>query len=47
MAYGVAKNSDLLEAQRTLTEATINYHNGVINYYLKRSELEHLLEENS
>ena len=47
MAYGVAKNSDLLDAQRTLTEATINYHNGVINYYLKRSELEHLLDENS
>lgn len=47
MAYGVAKNSDLLEAQRTLTEATINYHNGVINYYLEKSELEYLLEENS
>jgi outer membrane protein len=46
MAFGAAKNTDLLEAQRTLTEATINYHNGVINYYLKRSELEHLLEDN-
>jgi outer membrane protein TolC len=45
--FGAAKNTDLLDAQRTLTEATINYHNGIINYYLMRSALEHLLEDNS
>lgn len=45
--FGAAKNADLLDAQRTLTEATINYHNGIINYYLMRSALEYLLEENS
>ena len=43
--FGMAINSDLLDAQRSLTQATIEYHNGIIHYYMKRSELEHLLND--
>jgi outer membrane protein TolC len=43
--FGMAINSDLLDAQRSLTQATIEYHNGILSYYMKRSELEHLLND--
>jgi outer membrane protein len=43
---GMAKNADLLEAQRTLTQAKIDFYNSVIGYYMAHAELEHLLDNN-
>jgi len=42
---GMAKNADLLEAQRVLTTAKIDFYNGVAAFYVAHAELEHLLEK--
>ncbi len=41
---GMAKNSDLLESQRLLTQAKIEFYNSVAAYYMARSELEYLFD---
>jgi outer membrane protein TolC len=42
---GMAKNADLLDAQRVLTTAKIEFYNGVAAFYTARAELEHLLDD--
>ncbi len=41
---GLAKNSELLEAQRMLTQERIDHYNSVIDYYSKRADLEYLFD---
>jgi outer membrane protein TolC len=41
---GMAKNADLLDAQRILTQAKIDFYNSVTGYYMAHAELEHLIE---
>jgi outer membrane protein TolC len=41
---GMAKNADLLDAQRVLTQAKIDFYNSVTGYYTAHAELEHLIE---
>ncbi len=41
---GMAKNADLLDAQRTLTQAKIDFYNSIAGYYMAHAELEHLLD---
>jgi outer membrane protein len=43
---GMAKNSDLLDAQRTLTQAKIDFYNSIAGYYMAHAELEHLIDKN-
>jgi outer membrane protein len=42
---GMAKNADLLDAQRTITQAKIDFYNSVAGYYMARAELEHLFDK--
>ncbi len=42
--YGVVKNTELLESQRTVTQVKIEYSNSIADYYTKKSELEYLLD---
>lgn len=42
---GMAKNADLLNAQRVLTQAKINFYNGVAAFYIAHAELEHLIDK--
>jgi outer membrane protein len=42
---GMAKNADLLDAQRVLTQAKIEFYNGVAAFYVAHAELEHILDK--